>query len=243
MKNILLKAIGIFHIVIIWEILAYRMNTTFIPHIQNITDNIIIIVKSKVFYESLKLTLLEVVGGVLIALIISIIIASIMVLKNELYKIISIEVDVIRHIPTIALFPLLMALFGISPLARIILITLNSFPSILLTTYYSLNSTERNIVEAGRIEGANEVKILMRIKYPLAVGEILNGLKIAIGNSFVAVVVAEMLGATSGLGYMIMWETNVFNFSKVYAYLILLSIVGIIINVSLEMLIKKYKER
>lgn len=243
MKNILLKAIGIFHIVIIWEILSYRMNTTFIPHIQNITDNIIIIVKSKVFYESLKLTLLEVVGGVLIALIISIILASIMVLKNELYKIISIEVDVIRHIPTIALFPLLMALFGISPLARIILITLNSFSSILLTTYYSLNSTEKNIVEAGRIEGANEVKILMQIKYPLAVGEILNGLKIAIGNSFVAVVVAEMLGATSGLGYMIMWETNVFNFSKVYAYLILLSIVGIIINVSLEMLIKKYKER
>lgn len=243
MKNILLKAIGIFHIVIIWEILSYRMNTTFIPHIQNITDNIIIIVKSKVFYESLKLTLLEVVGGVLIALIISIILASIMVLKNELYKIISIEVDVIRHIPTIALFPLLMALFGISPLARIILITLNSFSSILLTTYYSLNSTEKNIVEAGRIEGANEVKILMQIKYPLAVGEILNGLKIAIGNSFVAVVVAEMLGATSGLGYMIMWETNVFNFAKVYAYLILLSVVGIIINVSLEMLIKKYKER
>jgi ABC-type nitrate/sulfonate/bicarbonate transport system permease component len=62
------------------------MNTTFIPHIQNITDNIIIIVKSKVFYESLKLTLLEVVGGVLIALIISIILASIMVLKKRVRK-------------------------------------------------------------------------------------------------------------------------------------------------------------
>lgn len=147
--------------------------------------------------------------------------------------------DFIRHIPTIALFPVFMAIFGISDFARITLISLNSLPAIILSSFHGIASVDKSVIEAGMSDGANTIKILAFIKLPLAISEILNGIKISIGNAFVAVVVAEMLGANDGLGFMIMWATNAFDYASVYAYIIILSVLGIIINKVFTLFIKK----
>lgn len=73
--------------------------------------------------------------------------------------------------------------------------------------------------------------------------EILNGVKIAIGSGFVAVVVAEMLGASSGLGYMVMWSTNAFKYSETYAYIIIIALTGAVFNYIMSAIINQYERK
>lgn len=238
MKGILYKIIGFFAFFLLWEICASLLKSPFIPHLNSIFINIALLFINKLFYKALITTLIEIISGVIIAFAFSSFISSIMIISKSFQKSITPVIDFIRHIPTIALFPLLMALFGITPFTRIVLIFLNSFPSILLSSYYGLKTVDYSVIEAGKVAGANKLQILTLIRFPIARGEILNGIKISIGNSFVAIVVAEMLGATNGLGFMIMWATNAFNYPEVYAYISILAVLGIIINLIFDKVIK-----
>lgn len=237
-KN-LAKIVGIIIFLAIWEIMALANKGVFISHIHRIFMAVSHIVTTKIFYTSLLNTVLIIAMGISIAVIVGIGLAVIMSLNNFCRNAVEPVLNLIRHIPTIALFPTLMALFGVSNFARIVLIALNSFPAIIISAYHGIKSVDKSVIEAGKVDSASNKKIMVAIKIPLAMSEILNGIKIANGNGFVAVVVAEMLGASSGLGFMIMWATNAFNYPEVYAYIFTLSFIGIMINKGFDLFIKK----
>lgn len=90
--------------------------------------------------------------------------------------------------------------------------------------------------------GCSDYQMYKLIKIPLALPEILNGLRISLGNGFIAIVVAEMLGASKGLGFMVQWTTQSFNYAHTYAYIFIIAIVGGSINYIMNQIIKS-KER
>ncbi|MBR6079894.1 MAG: ABC transporter permease [Treponema sp.] len=231
--------VGFFLFLCAWELFALLNNGVFVPHSLNIFYSLVQIFSSGKIWIALLKTLFIVLLGVFVAIVIGLNTAMAMGISKFIYNTVFPVVNFIRHIPTIALFPTLMALFGVSDFARIVLIALNSFPAIVISAYHGISVVDKSVIEASRVDGASEPRILFSMKLPLAISEILNGIRISIGNAFVAVVVAEMLGASNGLGFMIMWATNAFNYPEVYAYIIILSVLGIVINKVLNFFIKK----
>ena len=100
-----------------------------------------------------------------------------------------------------------------------------------------------SIIEAAQSAGANKWQIMRLIKFPLAIPEILNGIKIGMGSGFVAIVVAEMLGASKGLGFMVLWSTNAFNYNETYAYIIIIALVGAVANYLMSVIINRYERK
>lgn len=73
--------------------------------------------------------------------------------------------------------------------------------------------------------------------------EIINGLKIGVGTVFITIVVAEMLGANSGLGYMILWSTNVFKYDYTYAYILIVAFIGLTLSTILGLISKSVERK
>lgn len=152
-------------------------------------------------------------------------------------------VNATKNIPSIALFPVFIVLMGIGDAPRIFVIIWNSAYPIISSTLSGIDSINKEVVEAAQNCGANKFQMYAYIKIPLAFIRILEGLKISISNGFIAIVVAEMLGATKGLGYMIVWSTNAFQYPQMYVYILVIALIGFSINVVIEKIIRVVERR
>jgi sulfonate transport system permease protein len=111
--------------------------------------------------------------------------------------------QMLRTIPFIALVPLFVTWFGIGEPSKIALIASAALFPIYLNTYHSVRGADMKLVEAGRTFGLSNRQIALRIVLPTAVPGALTGLRYACSMSLLALVLAEQVNATSGIGYLI----------------------------------------
>jgi len=115
-----------------------------------------------------------------------------------------------------------------------------AFFPVLANTTLGLNSVDHNLIDLFRLYGASRGQVLWRLKLPAALPYILGGLKIAGGLSLIGAVVAEIAagaaGAGSGLAYRISESGYRLNIPRMFAALVLLSVVGILIYFALSFL-------
>ena len=228
-------------LVSMWDIFhAIKSDPTIISFVD-ILKSLITILKDKRFYTNLFSTLKIVTAGVCAGTLIGVAVGIIMDLSKRFRYALNPIVELFRNIPSITLFPILLVIYGIGDMSRIFVIFWTATPPIILSTIYGLRTIDNVLIEAGQENGANAFQIMRYIKLPLAMPEILNGVKIAIGSGFVAVVVAEMLGASSGLGYMVLWSTNAFKYNETYAYIIIIAVTGAVMNYIMSVVIEKYE--
>lgn len=111
----------------------------------------------------------------------------------------------LRPIPITAWLPFSIAMFGIRDMGAIFLIFLGGFYAIVVNTTQGARDVERNLVRAALMMGASRRQLLYRVVLPAAMPSIFTGLRIGLGISWTAVIVAEMVAVKSGLGY-VLWD-------------------------------------
>ena len=243
MKKRLINVIGIAMFILLWQLLSKKTGDVAIVGIDKIFTSLINILKDQKFYSHLLSTLKILCIGIGIAVVLGITV-GILIDMSELIKGLTTPViELLRNIPSITLFPIILVIFGIGDFSRIFIIFWTATPPVIISTIYGLRNIDKEIINASEVFGANKLQRMIYIKFPLAMLEILNGIKIAIVNGFVAIVVAEMLGASKGLGYMVLWATNSFKYNETYAYIIIIAVVGFMANMIMSVIIKEYERR
>lgn len=245
MKKIIFKNIGLIVVFLLYVIFSLNSNTTIIPNVKNIFFEFIkaFFFNYNDFYLNVFSTLKIVILGFIISFIFGNFVAIICSMFDYIGSIILPIFDFLKNIPSIALFPVFIILMGIGDTPRIAIIVWNSIYAIISSAMLGLNSCDNDIIDAAKNCGANNFQIYKYIRIPLSVIHILNGIKISLGNGFVAVVVAEMLGATRGLGYMILWSANSFQYSQMFMYIIVVAFIGFIFNATIDIIIKIVESR
>lgn len=235
--------VGIIVFISAWQLLGAIKQDPAIVSADKILKTFIAIITSKGFYENFFATLKIVLIGICIGSIVGIAISILIDLSQTAKKIVSPLIEFFRNIPSITLFPILLVMYGIGDTARIFIIFWTATPAIIISTVFGLRTVDESIIEAAQSFGANKWQIMWKIKLPLAVPDMLNGIKIGIGSGFVAIVVAEMLGASKGLGFMVLWSTNAFKYNETYAYILIIGLVGAIVNYGMGVVIKQYERK
>ena len=146
---------------------------------------------------------------------------------------------VLQVTPVVAIAPLLL-IYLPQQAAVLACAWIVAFFPVLANTTLGLNSVDHNLVDLFRLYGASRTQVLWRLKLPSALPYILGGLKIAGGLSLIGAVVAEIAagaaGAGSGLAYRISELGYRLNIPRMFAALVLLSVVGILIYFALSFL-------
>ncbi|MEV0618417.1 ABC transporter permease [Nonomuraea sp. NPDC050404] len=126
-------------------------------------------------------------------------------------------VSAIRPISVTGWIPLALLLFGIGDSPAIFLTALATFFPVYVNTLSGVRLADGNLVRAAAMLGASKRRILIRVTLPAAAPNIVTGLRVASGIAWTTVVVAEILGAKSGLGYVLIDSYNQFRLDYVIA--------------------------
>lgn len=132
--------------------------------------------------------------------------------------------------PTVALFPLVIIFLGIGFWDKVLLVFISGFLQLFIAITAGIRATDERWVRLARSFNASRAKVFWSIIIPGALPYILLGLRLAVGRSLVNVVVAEMLAAEQGLGYMIAYYGNTFKIANVFVALGLVAVLGVIFD-------------
>jgi ABC-type nitrate/sulfonate/bicarbonate transport system permease component len=142
--------------------------------------------------------------------------------------------DLIRPIPGLAWTPMFILLFGIGISAKAMVIFINSFIACILNSYTGIRQTNELHLWVGDVFGASSMQKLFRIAIPTAIPMIFTGLRTALGGSWMALVAAEMLASSKGLGYMIQQARYISRPDLVIIGMLTIGFVGMILDVILR---------
>jgi ABC-type nitrate/sulfonate/bicarbonate transport system permease component len=137
-------------------------------------------------------------------------------------------ISAMNSTPTVALAPLLILWFKLGIESKVVVVFLVSVFSVLVNTQAGIESADEGLVETARAFGAKRLQIFTKVLLPSAVPFIVAGLRLGVGRGLVGVVVAELFGATSGLGYMINVASQVFDMAGLFAAVVILAAAGVI---------------
>jgi NitT/TauT family transport system permease protein len=137
-------------------------------------------------------------------------------------------VSAIYATPIVALSPLLILWFGLGLASKVVVVFSVAVFPILVNTQAGIESADERLVETARAFGAKRVQIFTKVLLPSAVPFIVAGLRLGVGRGLVGVVVAELFGATSGLGYMITVASQIFDMGGLFAAVVILAGAGVI---------------
>ena len=135
-------------------------------------------------------------------------------------------IDAIRPIPALAYIPLIIVWVGIGEPSRIIIIALAVFKPCVVNARAGMQEVAQIYVDAARTLGASPVRIFTTVALPSAVPYLIAGMRTGLSTGFLALVAAELIAASSGLGFMIQNAGQYFRTDTVLVGIIAIGVVG-----------------
>ena len=212
----------------IWEILAKTntINTFLYSSPTKIFNTIINMLQSNILIKHLGITLYEVIISFLISSFIGIIIATILWWKNFLAKVFEPFLTVLNSLPKVALGPLIIIWAGASIKSIIIMSLMISLFITIINLYQAFISTNENYITLLKSFRATKKDIFFKVILPSNKENIICALKINMSMNFIGVIMGELLVSKKGLGYLIMYGSQVFNINLVITSIIILAILS-----------------
>jgi len=136
-------------------------------------------------------------------------------------------------IPKSAIVPLLLLIFGLGEMSKIVMVAIGAFFPVVMNTAAGVREIPPIYRDVGSNYGASRWQTFRTIALPGALPLIMTGLKLAVGLGLILIVIAEMIGAKSGLGYMIWNAWQIFAVPTMYVGLITISILGVLFTLAL----------
>ncbi|EXG82535.1 ABC transporter permease [Cryptosporangium arvum] len=135
-----------------------------------------------------------------------------------------------QTIPKVAMAPLLIVWFGIGISSKVLTVALIAFFPLLINAVLGFRSAAHEQVEMLRSFGASRVQVMRHLQIPSALPHIFAGLEVAVILSVTGAVVAEFVGSSEGLGYLIQATNFTLDVARTFAVIVVLSAIGIALH-------------
>ena len=147
--------------------------------------------------------------------------------------------EILRPIPPLAWIPLSILWFGLGDEQNEFIIFLGMFFPILVNTIVGVKNIDPNLVRAARSLGAPEYKVLARIVLKGALPQIITGVRIGLGVGWMALVAAELVGANSGLGFLINDARSMLRTDTITVGMLAIGVIGLLIDTAIRVLSRR----
>ncbi|RTQ93010.1 aliphatic sulfonate ABC transporter permease SsuC [Lysinibacillus telephonicus] len=190
--------------IILWQLLVqYKIvTTTLLPSPLEVVEAAIKLSKSGELQEHVYISTQRALIGFAIGGIIGFILGLVNGTVVFFERTIDTTIQMIRTIPHLALIPLVILWFGIGESAKIFLVALGVMFPIYINTFNGIKNVDRKLIEMGSVYGLSRNKLFTNIILPGALPSILVGIRYALGVMWVSLIVAETIGADSGIGFL-----------------------------------------
>lgn len=215
-------------LLIIWQLLAdFELINTFISSSpKKVIETIISLHEQQNLYHHIWITVYETIISFGIGTILGTIIAIILWWNKFLYKVFDPYLTIINSLPKVALGPIIIIWAGANINSIIIMALLISVIVTIITVYNGFVSTDQGKINLLKSFKAPKYQILKYVILPSSYSTIISSLKINVSMSLIGVIMGEFLVSKEGIGYLIMYGSQVFNLNLVISGIIILMIVS-----------------
>ena len=228
-----------------WEILARCniINTFLFSSPSRIINTIIKLFNTGDLFKHIGITIYEVFISFSLASIIGLFISTILWRFKTLSKIVDPYITVINSLPKVALGPLIIIWVGASINSIIVMALTISIFTTIINIYTGFISVNENYIIMLKSFKATKLDIFRRVILPSNMLNIISTLKINISMSLIGVIMGELLVSKSGLGYLIMYGSQVFNLDLVISSIFILGIISYLMYFILDRIFKILKKK
>jgi NitT/TauT family transport system permease protein len=215
-----------------WEVLPSTglVNPNFLPPFSVTLKSIWSLLLANQLQGHILISLKRITTGLGLALLIGYPLGLLMGWFRDFEMIVDAPLQAGRQISALALFPVFILIFGIGEVSKAIIIFWASFWPILLNTVVGVKNIDPILIRSARSMGANRWKLFVNLIVPAAAPSTFTGIRLGASYAFMVLVAAEMVGANSGLGFLVLNSQETFRIPEMYAAIITLCLFGLLIN-------------
>lgn len=224
--------VGIPILLIGWE-LGVRfgwINGNFFPAPTAVVRALIDLAQAGLLFRDIQASVVRVTVGFLIAAAVAIALGMALGRSPRIAAYTMPILDLIRPISVIAWIPLAILWFGLGDKSAWFIIFLGAFFPIFTNTIVGAQSVAKIHVQVAQCFGAGRWLFIRKVLFPSALPYIVAGLRVGLGVGWMCVIAAELIAATSGLGYMIQMARTTIETEKVIAGMVVIGVIGFIMN-------------
>ena len=149
------------------------------------------------------------------------------------------SIQVLRLVPHLAIAPLIILWFGFGEVSKVVIITSGAFFPLYIHTYTGIRNVDNKLYEVGEVLEFSLKRKLMRLILPAALPSILLGIRLSLAVSWIGLVVAELIGSQSGVGFLINQAKQNSDTEVIFVGIIIFAVVGKLIDSMMRILEKK----
>ena len=215
----------------IWELAArqFGLSALVLPAPSAVALSLWSGLASGYFWPHLWATLQALLLGLLVGSAVGLLAGMALAESELLERVLKPYVVVSQVVPKLALAPLFVLWFGFGMLPTVLITALICFFPLMENTLTGLRQVDAQRLQLFRMLGATRVQTLLRLKLPTGLPAILAGLRVAVVLALVGAVVAEFMGASQGLGAVVIAAQGMMDTTLMFAALVLIAVMGLLL--------------
>jgi len=237
--------IGVLLLVVLWQTIIYigQYEEALLPKPLTVLKALQDLLMDGTLAVHLQASLFRFFTGYFLAAVPAIILGVILGRMEKLWLVFDPVVQLLRPISPVAWSPFIVLWFGIGDVPAIAIIFIAAFFPILLSTVNGIRNVDNHYLQIAANLEFNRIILLRKVLFPASLPSIVNGLHMAVGTAWIFLVAGEMIGAQTGLGYLIVDARNTLDLDYVLAGIVVIGVLGFILDrfiTLLEIAVKKY---
>ena len=201
-KRNLLGVVPVLVFLVIWEIgsRSHLFAREIFPPFSDVIRTLLNLLQDGVLIENFTKSFIRVIVGFTLGSVVGILVGVIIGWNKYVNSVFSPIISIFYPIPALGWLPILMLCIGINEILPITIIFICSFFPVCYNTSHGIRSVDTHYIYAARLLGASPWRILVKVVFPLALGNIFTGIRLEAGMAWRVVIAAEMIAIPKGIG-------------------------------------------
>lgn len=225
-----IAAASFFVLFSVWWVIteADLVNPLFLPSPAKVFEQLVVQAQTGQLWADTSVSVYRIMVGFLLASVMAIPIGILMGTSARIEAAIQPFVDFVRYMPVVAFVPLTILWVGIDDPQKFLIIWMGTFFQQVLMVSDAVRQTPRSLIELGETLGLSNGRILTRIVLPSSAPRLWDMLRITLGWAWTWLVVAELVAASTGLGYRITLAQRYLSTDIIIGYVVVLGVLGLV---------------
>lgn len=236
-RRLITGAAGLIGLAVVWQIAAMLIgDAVFLPTVTQTVHAFLHYwdrpypSQGKPLWYDAVISLRRIVIGFAIGVVAGVTLGAAMSASRVVRHLVDPVIEVLRPLPPLAFIPLFIIWFGIGELPKEVLIVIGVTPIMAVTSVAALDEVPEDLLLCARTLGASRLYTLLHVQVRSALPGILTGMRICMAGAWTSIVAAELIAATSGLGYLIGQAGDYLNIALVFSGLICIALIALALD-------------